>query len=114
MVPTGLLGGESYWQAVNNEASTTDCASISGTKTYFKSNDVSGKKTGFRCKGKGCGFDGNPNDIEELEMNFGRKGETIYHFTLCESFRQDDKWFLAAISESLEPSRWTFYFQPTL
>ena len=80
-VPNSAYGGESYWQPVNNEASTSDCNEMFSTTTFWGSDDVSGKKTGFRCKGKGCGYNGNPNEIEELEMNFGRKGDEIYHFS---------------------------------
>ncbi|CEI68294.1 hypothetical protein FVEN_g5535 [Fusarium venenatum] len=99
--PASRYGGESVWQAVNNEASTTDCTSMVGTRTYLVKEDVSGKKVGFRCKGKGCHLDGNVDDIEELEMNFGHKGSTVYHFTIRQWFREDNKWWMVGLDNQV-------------
>ncbi|KAF4963343.1 hypothetical protein FSARC_8630 [Fusarium sarcochroum] len=101
--PISSIGGGDYWQAVDDQSSTDNCQKMTGTRTFEQKPDVSGKKDGFRCKGKGCHFNGDVNDIEELEMNFGtkRKGNDVYHFTIRQWFREDNKWWMVGLDNKV-------------
>ncbi|KAF4331778.1 hypothetical protein FBEOM_14450 [Fusarium beomiforme] len=99
--PTSSVGGISAWQAVDDTASTNNCGKMIGTRTFEQMPDVSGKKDGFRCKGKGCYLDGDVNGIEELEMNFGTTDSTVYHFTIYQRFREDNKWWMVGLDNKV-------------
>ncbi|KAF4449390.1 hypothetical protein F53441_7369 [Fusarium austroafricanum] len=99
--PTSSIGGLAVWQAVDDTASTDDCVKMTGTRTFEQKPDVSGDKDGFRCKGTGCYFGGDVNGIEELEMNFGTKGNDVYHFTIYQRFREDNKWWMVGLDNKV-------------
>ncbi|RGP71019.1 hypothetical protein FSPOR_3707 [Fusarium sporotrichioides] len=56
------------------------CSSVFDSPLWAPRNDVSGDKTGVRCKGA-CGYMGPTRDIEQLEMNF-RSHAPVYHWTI--------------------------------
>ncbi|KAF4975974.1 hypothetical protein FZEAL_7301 [Fusarium zealandicum] len=107
--PTNALGGVNFWQAVDDQASTDNCQKMVGTRKFERMPDVSGKNIGFRCAGTGCFYDGNVDGIQELEMNFGFKGKDVYHFTIRQWFREDNKWWLVGVDDKVygHCSPWT-------
>ena len=50
---------------------------VGKAKFYRALSDVSGSKTGVRCGGSGCGLDGEPGNVDVMEMNFGNN----WHFS---------------------------------
>ncbi|KAF5660539.1 hypothetical protein FHETE_8879 [Fusarium heterosporum] len=71
--------GEKRWQIWDRTQPNT-CTSVFDRYSFRDSNDVSGRKTGVRCKGA-CGYLGPTRDIEQLEMNF-RPIAPVFHFTI--------------------------------
>jgi hypothetical protein len=55
---------------------------VQHSKLFRKKDDVSGIKTGVRCKGKNCFLHENPEAILQLEMNFGNG----WHWSECSQF----------------------------
>lgn len=69
--------GITSWQVFPAEPS---CDQSWGAPLWDWKDDVSGTKSGIRCKGSGCGITPSPSDIDILEMNF-HGTNPIYHWS---------------------------------
>lgn len=65
--------------AIWDRARPNTCTSVFGSPLWAPRSDVSGDKTGVRCKGA-CRYLGPTRDIEELEINF-RSHAPVYHWS---------------------------------
>lgn len=68
---------KAWWQVF--EAEPKNCDEVINTKIIRDRSDVSGDKTGIRCKGSGCGEKPPPGEIEQLEMHF--RNDPLYHWS---------------------------------
>ncbi|KAK4096695.1 hypothetical protein N658DRAFT_489752 [Parathielavia hyrcaniae] len=66
-----------HWTVFGSEP---NCDQAWGAKTYGDTDDVSGDKTGVRCRTNGCHGQTNPHNIEVLEMHFSNN--PLYHWTI--------------------------------
>ncbi|KAI9149030.1 hypothetical protein HJFPF1_11075 [Paramyrothecium foliicola] len=60
-------------------ATDPSCSEVANARIYWDTNDVSGTKTGVRCKGNGC-WNNYPSQVDELEMHFSNN--PLYHWTI--------------------------------
>lgn len=65
-----------HWYVFGGEPS---CDDAWGANTYGDSDDVSGSKTGVRCRGGGCWGNTDPANIDLVEMHFSNN--PLYHFS---------------------------------
>ncbi|KAI7276328.1 hypothetical protein KC345_g6808 [Hortaea werneckii] len=80
---TGIGGNIEGWQVYANTPDTIRCNNVRESLDWGEMPDVSGKKTGVRCKkenGK-CGRSEGGGEILQLELNEPRVGGGRYHFT---------------------------------
>ncbi|KAI7546241.1 hypothetical protein KC331_g5742 [Hortaea werneckii] len=80
---TGIVANIEGWQVYANTPNTIGCDRVRESINLGQRPDVSGKKTGVRCKtAKGqCGRSGGGGNILELEFNRARAGGGRHHFT---------------------------------
>ncbi|KAI6907045.1 hypothetical protein KC318_g4944 [Hortaea werneckii] len=80
---TGIVANIEGWQVYANTPNTIGCDKVRASINLGQRPDVSGKKTGVRCKTpKGqCGRSGGDDNILELEFNRARAGGGRHHFT---------------------------------
>ncbi|KAF5011161.1 hypothetical protein FDECE_2725 [Fusarium decemcellulare] len=76
---SGVFWNYSPW-AVWQEPPTNCATRIFPAPNWLWKSDVSGKKLGVRCKGKGCGLNEDAHGIRELEMHFSNN--PLYHWTI--------------------------------
>lgn len=90
---TGIVANIEGWQVYANTPNTIGCDRVRESINLGQRPDVSGKKTGVRCKtAKGqCGRSGGGGNILELEFNRARAGGGRHHFSKSKALTWEEE-----------------------